>query len=70
MRYREFTKRLKDRGCYQLRTAKGDHRYWYNPVTNKVTSIPDWGHKDLKPGTVRGILRDLGISREEFGPIK
>ena len=25
---------------------------------------------DLAPGTIRSIIRQLGISREEFGPIK
>ncbi|MBN1992574.1 MAG: type II toxin-antitoxin system HicA family toxin [Anaerolineae bacterium] len=70
MRYRELSKRLEKLGCYQLRTAKGSHRYWYNPTTDKVVAVPDWGQKDLKPGTVRGILRNLGISRKDFGPIK
>ena len=70
MRYRELTRRLKDLGCYQLRAAKGSHRYWHNPITDKVVSIPDWGNKDLRPGTVRAIIRELGIDRKEFGPIK
>jgi len=43
---------------------------WYNPATGSYTVIPDWGNKDLKIGTVRGIIRDLGISRKQFGPIK
>lgn len=69
MRYRELTKRLKTMGCTQLRAAKGSHRYWYNPHTDQVTTIPDWGSKDLKAGTVRGILKQLGINRKDFGPI-
>ena len=40
------------------------------PPTGKVTAIPDWGSKDLVPGTVRAIIRELGISRAEFGPVK
>lgn len=70
MRYRELAKRLKKMGCHQLRTAKGSHKYWQNPATNQVVSVPDWGGKDLRAGTVRSILKDLGISREDFGPIK
>ena len=31
---------------------------------------PSLTGKDLVSGTVRGIIRELGISREEFGPIK
>jgi predicted RNA binding protein YcfA (HicA-like mRNA interferase family) len=70
MRYRELAKRLQELGCEELRQAKGSHRFWRNPTTDQVTSIPDWGAKDLATGTVRSILRQLGISRQEFGPIK
>lgn len=70
MRYRQLSKRLRRLGCRQLRAAKGSHTMWHNPRTDKHTVIPNWGSKDLKPGTVRGILNDLGISRKEFGSIK
>lgn len=70
MRYRELAQRLKKLGCEELRQAKGSHRYWRNPKTGAVASIPDWGGKDLKPGTVRGIIKSLDISRQEFGPVK
>jgi len=70
MRYREMTKRLKKLGCRELRRGKGSHRIWLNPETNQVASVPDWGGKDLAPGTVRGIIRELGISRQKFGKIK
>ena len=42
---------------------------WYNPTTQGYTVIPDWGSKDLSPGTVRGIIKDLGLDRDQFGPI-
>ena len=35
-------------------------------MTHGRTTIPNWGSRDLKPGTVHTILRDLGISRDEF----
>ncbi len=70
MKYRQVAKRLRELGCEELRQAKGSHRYWRNPATGLVTSVPDWGSKDLREGTVRGIIRQLGLSREEFGPIK
>ena len=28
--------------------------------------VPDWGRKDLKLGTIRGVLRQLGIDFEDF----
>ena len=70
MRYRELTKRLRKMGCYQVRQGKGSHTLWYNPATDGEAVIPDWGGKDIPPGTVRGVLQQLGIDREDFGPIK
>ena len=70
MRYRDIVKRLKRLGCRELRQGKGSHRIWYNPETNQVTSVPDWGSKDLATGTVRAIIRELGISRKDFGKLQ
>ena len=70
MKYRELSQRLKELGCVDLGSGKGSHRKWHNPKNGKVTVAPDWGSKDLAPGTVRAIIRELGISREEFGKIK
>ena len=70
MKYREIARRLRDLGCQELAAGKGSHHKWYNPAKGKVTVIPDWGGKDLAPGTVRAIIRELGISRDSFGLIK
>ncbi len=70
MRYRDISKRLRRLGCRKLRFGKGSHRIWINPETGQTASVPDWGSKDLAPGTVRAIIRELGISRKEFGPLK
>jgi predicted RNA binding protein YcfA (HicA-like mRNA interferase family) len=70
MRYREVAERLRQLGCQEFRKGKGSHRIWHNPATGKVAAVPDWGHKDLAPGTVRAVIRELGISRSEFGSIK
>jgi predicted RNA binding protein YcfA (HicA-like mRNA interferase family) len=70
MRYRDVARRLRELGCTELRVGKGSHRVWHNPATGQLTSVPDWGSKDLAPGTVRAVIRELGISRRDFGPIK
>lgn len=70
MRYRDLTRWLKKLGCKELQSGKGSHRIWHNPATDLVITIPDWGSKDLAPGTVRAVIRELGISRREFGPIQ
>lgn len=70
MTYKDISKRLRELGCQEIAKAKGSHRKWHNPANHRVTTVPDWGSKDLAPGTVRAIIRELGISRQEFGSIK
>ena len=70
MKYRDLAQRLRELGCEELIGGKGSHRKWRNPANGTVAVIPDWGSKDLAPGTVRAVIRELGIPREEFGPIR
>lgn len=44
---------------------KGSHVILINNVKTRIV-IPIHPGKDLKPGLVRAILRETGISREEF----
>lgn len=70
MNYKEFTKKLQALGCIEIpRRGGGSHRKWLNPVSGKGTVIPDWGNKDLKQGTIRGILKQLAIAIEDFEKI-
>ncbi len=69
MKYRDVAERLRELGCQELTRGKGSHCKWHNPLNGKVTAVPDWGSKDLAPGTVRAVIRQLGLSREEFGSI-
>lgn len=67
MTYRDIARRLRALGCVELRRrGSGSHRKWHNPATNRVAPVPDWGSKDLKLGTVRAIVRQLGVSWAEF----
>ena len=65
MKYRELAKHLRNLDCEFLRNGAGSHRIWWNPASNQFTTIPDWGSRDLKPGTLRRILADLGYSLED-----
>jgi len=67
--YRELTRKLRILGCEFDRQGKGDHEIWRRPVTRGRTIIPNWGSRDLRPGTISSILRDLGISRTEFDQV-
>lgn len=68
MNYREVTKKLRKLGCVELSKGKGSHRKWYNPNESPVivVSIPDWGSKDLRTGTLRSVVKDLGLDWEDF----
>ncbi|MCA9287484.1 MAG: type II toxin-antitoxin system HicA family toxin [Phycisphaerales bacterium] len=67
MRYRDLARKLTALGCEEIpRRGGGSHRKWRNPKTGSATVVPDWGGKDLKPGTVRAVLRQLGIEPRDF----
>lgn len=67
MTYRQIAKKLKKLGCDEIRRrGGGSHRLWRNPATGHFTTVPDWGGKDLKTGTVRGVVRQLGLEWKEF----
>lgn len=54
MRYREAARALAALGCFELaRKSSGSHRKWHDPPTGSVATLPDWGSRDLKVGTVR-----------------
>jgi predicted RNA binding protein YcfA (HicA-like mRNA interferase family) len=59
--YRQLTRKLRRLGCEFDRQARGDHEVWINPATGGRTTIQNWGGRDLPPGTLRAILRDLSI---------
>ena len=42
------------------------HVSWTNPHTGKSTLIPDRGDRDLKNGTLRAVVRQLGLDWREF----
>ena len=67
MKYRQIAKKLMMLGCQELpRRGGGSHRKWFNPSTKRVTVIPDWSSRDLKIGTVKATIRQLGIEWDDF----
>ena len=62
VRYRELARILLDLGCQEVpRRSRGSHRRWRNDANGRTASIPDWGSKDLRTGTVRAVIRQLGL---------
>jgi predicted RNA binding protein YcfA (HicA-like mRNA interferase family) len=67
MKYCLVARKLTALGCRRIpRKGKGSHRKGHNPATNRSTVIPDSGGRDLKMGTVRGAVRQLGIEWSAF----
>lgn len=67
MRYREVAARLRAMGCTEVpRRSDGSHRKWLNPVTGRATTVPDWGSRDLKLGTLRSVVAQLGLEWVDF----
>jgi len=67
MIYREVARKLRQLGCHEdARRGGGSHRKWRNPATDKRTTLPDWGPKDLKSGTLHGAVSQLGLTWHDF----
>ncbi len=57
---------LKKAGFVFDRQAKGSHEIWYNPATKRRTTVPNHPGVDIRKGTLKAILKEAGISVEEF----
>jgi predicted RNA binding protein YcfA (HicA-like mRNA interferase family) len=67
MKYREVASKLTALGCQELpRRGGGSHRKWFNPANEMATAVLDWGSRDLKRGTIRAVVRQLGLDWQEF----
>jgi predicted RNA binding protein YcfA (HicA-like mRNA interferase family) len=63
--YRDVVRRLKLFGFVFDRQAAGSHEIWFNPVTGLYTTIPNHPG-DLPEGTLRAIIRQAGLTPEQF----
>ena len=64
-RYSEVIRKLRGAGFVFHRHAAGSHEIWYNPQTNRYTTIPNHPG-DLPEGTLRAILRQANIDPDDF----
>jgi predicted RNA binding protein YcfA (HicA-like mRNA interferase family) len=64
-KYRDIVKGLKLHNFEFYRQAAGSHEIWYNPHTKLFTTIPNHPG-DLPEGTLRAILKQAGISPQDF----
>lgn len=63
--YREIIRILKKFGFIFYQQAAGSHEIWFNPQSKQYTTIPNHTG-DMPEGTLRSILKQAGITPEEF----
>jgi predicted RNA binding protein YcfA (HicA-like mRNA interferase family) len=64
-KYRQIVKRLKQLDFEFDRQAAGSHEIWYNPDSNRYTTIPNHPG-DMPEGTLRAILKQADITPNQF----
>ena len=65
MTHAELSRKLRALGCVLKRQGKGSHEIWHNPTVNRSAVIPNHPG-DISTGTLRAILKQLGIQRENL----
>jgi predicted RNA binding protein YcfA (HicA-like mRNA interferase family) len=63
---RDAIKKLKKAGFMFDRQAKGSHEICYNPITKRRTTIPNHPGVDIPKGTLKAIIKEAGLTIEEF----
>ncbi len=51
---------------FVLKRQTGSHAVYFRPGDNAMVVIPVHGGRDVDPEVVRAIVRDLGITADEF----
>lgn len=64
-RYRDVAERLRRHGFEPKRQSKGSHEQWANEATKRFTMLSRHPG-DIPDGTLRAILRQAGISIDDF----
>lgn len=50
------------------RSTSGSHEVWWNEKTRKTCVIPH--HREIVPNTVRSMIKQMGVTEEEFIKLK
>lgn len=62
--YRIVIKRLRKLGFAFRRATGGSHEIWWNEKTRKTCVVPH--HKEIKTGTLKNIIRQVGVTEKDF----
>jgi predicted RNA binding protein YcfA (HicA-like mRNA interferase family) len=64
--YAEVTRRLRKLGFRFYRQGKGSHELWVRDADGRVVPVPHYKGKRIRKGTLRALIREAGVSVEEF----
>lgn len=59
--YKKITRKLKKLGFRFYRQGKGSHTLWVNDERKKIIPVPNHGNKDIRSGTLRAIIKQIGL---------
>lgn len=62
--YREVIKKVRKAGLVFRRNTGGTHEIWWSEARKRTCVIPH--HHEIKSGTVKSIIKQIGLSAEEF----
>lgn len=62
--YRKVIKKARKAGFVFRRATGGTHEIWWNKIKKKTCVIPH--HKEIKPGTLKSIIIQMGLTEKEF----
>ena len=54
------------RGGFKVDRQSGSHVTLRHPETNRRATVPCHSGRDLRAGTLRAVIRDAGLTVEEF----
>ena len=66
MTFAELTRKLRRLGIEFRRQAKGSHEIWWDPKTGRRTLINNHAGREIPPGTLRAILKDLALTEDDL----
>jgi len=64
--YQEVTRRLRKLSFRFYRQGKGSHELWVRDTDGRVVPVPHYRGKSIRKGTVGAIIKEIGVSVEEF----
>lgn len=62
--YRDVIKKARKAGFVFRRSTGGSHEIWWSEVKKKTCVIPH--HREIKPGTIKSIINQMGLTEGEF----